>query len=90
MFALGNKTYEHFNAVGKFFDKRLEQLGGERMYEVGIGDDDTKYAAAAVATDHFCLSAALVTKLKASTTTTVFYANIFWRFTMLQFICLSC
>jgi len=41
VFALGNKTYEHFNAVGKFFDKRLEQLGGERMYEVGIGDDDT-------------------------------------------------
>lgn len=26
VFGLGNKTYEHFNAVGKLFDKRLEEL----------------------------------------------------------------
>ena len=42
VFGLGNKTYEHFNAVGKYFDKRLEELGGNRMYQLGIGDDDAK------------------------------------------------
>uniref|UniRef100_A0A914H0M9 NADPH--hemoprotein reductase n=1 Tax=Globodera rostochiensis TaxID=31243 RepID=A0A914H0M9_GLORO len=40
VFGLGNKTYEHFNAVGKFFDKRLEELGAERVFEMGIADDD--------------------------------------------------
>jgi len=40
VFGLGNKTYEHFNSVGKYFDKRLEELGGNRMYQLGIGDDD--------------------------------------------------
>uniref|UniRef100_A0A914LIX6 NADPH--cytochrome P450 reductase n=1 Tax=Meloidogyne incognita TaxID=6306 RepID=A0A914LIX6_MELIC len=40
VFGLGNKTYEHYNAVGKFFDKRLEELGAERIYELGLADDD--------------------------------------------------
>lgn len=40
VFGLGNKTYEHFNAVGKFFDSRLEELGAERVFELGLGDDD--------------------------------------------------
>ncbi|KAL3068651.1 hypothetical protein niasHT_038304 [Heterodera trifolii] len=40
VFGLGNKTYEHFNAVGKFFDTRLEELGAERVFEMGIADDD--------------------------------------------------
>uniref|UniRef100_A0A8C4NFU9 NADPH--cytochrome P450 reductase n=1 Tax=Eptatretus burgeri TaxID=7764 RepID=A0A8C4NFU9_EPTBU len=40
VFALGNKTYEHYNAMGKFVDKRLEELHAERVYELGLGDDD--------------------------------------------------
>jgi len=40
---LGNKTYEHYNAVGKYVDKRLTELGGVRVCEVGLGDDDGKY-----------------------------------------------
>eukprot|EP01137_Pigoraptor_chileana_P000700 Opistho-2@37287 len=40
VFALGNKTYEHYNAMGRLVDKRLEELGGQRLYERGEGDDD--------------------------------------------------
>lgn len=40
VFGLGNKTYEHFNEVGKIFDQRLEELGAERVYQLGLGDDD--------------------------------------------------
>ncbi|XP_060572086.1 NADPH--cytochrome P450 reductase-like [Ruditapes philippinarum] len=40
VFALGNKTYEHYNAMGKYVDKRIEELGGERVFELGQGDDD--------------------------------------------------
>nr|QQZ00429.1 CPR [Cydia pomonella] len=40
VFGLGNKTYEHYNAVAIYLDKRLEELGGTRVYEVGLGDDD--------------------------------------------------
>jgi len=42
VFGLGNKTYEHYNAMGKFFDKKLAELGAERMYPPGEGDDDGK------------------------------------------------
>ena len=42
MFALGNKTYEHYNAMGRFVDKRLEEMGGKRIFEKGVGDDDAK------------------------------------------------
>lgn len=40
VFGLGNKTYEHFNAMGTFVDKRLADMGAQRVYELGLGDDD--------------------------------------------------
>lgn len=40
MFALGNKTYEHFAATGKLIHKHLEVLGGNPLVPVGLGDDD--------------------------------------------------
>ncbi|RXM33903.1 NADPH--cytochrome P450 reductase [Acipenser ruthenus] len=43
VFGLGNKTYEHYNAMGKYVDKRLQQLGAKRIFDLGMGDDDGKY-----------------------------------------------
>ncbi|XP_053624999.1 NADPH--cytochrome P450 reductase [Plodia interpunctella] len=40
VFGLGNKTYEHYNEVAIYLDKRLEELGASRVYELGLGDDD--------------------------------------------------
>lgn len=40
VFGLGNKTYEHYNAVGRSVDKRLTELGAKRIGERGEGDDD--------------------------------------------------
>eukprot|EP01102_Stenamoeba_stenopodia_P017956 TRINITY_DN6515_c0_g5_i2.p1 TRINITY_DN6515_c0_g5~~TRINITY_DN6515_c0_g5_i2.p1 ORF type:complete len:293 (+),score=77.16 TRINITY_DN6515_c0_g5_i2:78-956(+) len=40
VFGLGNKTYQHYNAMGKVFFKRLKELGGEPLFELGLGDDD--------------------------------------------------
>ncbi len=40
VFGLGNRTYEHFNAVARKLDARLEQLGATRIGERGEGDDD--------------------------------------------------
>nr|UYI00189.1 NADPH-cytochrome P450 reductase [Panonychus citri]UYI00190.1 NADPH-cytochrome P450 reductase [Panonychus citri] len=40
VFGLGNKTYEHFNAFGKYVDERLAELGANRVHELGVGDDD--------------------------------------------------
>jgi len=41
VFGLGNKTYEHFNAMGKLADTKLESLGGKRVHVMGVGDDDS-------------------------------------------------
>ncbi|CAF0746438.1 unnamed protein product [Didymodactylos carnosus] len=40
VFGLGNKTYEYYNAVGKYVDRRLSELGAVRVAELGMGDDD--------------------------------------------------
>ena len=40
MFGLGNKTYEHFNAVARRLDKKFEWWGATRVGERGEGDDD--------------------------------------------------
>ncbi|XP_018914300.2 NADPH--cytochrome P450 reductase isoform X1 [Bemisia tabaci] len=40
VFGLGNKTYEHYNEVGIYVDRRLEELGATRVCELGLGDDD--------------------------------------------------
>ena len=40
VFGLGNKTYEHFNAMAIYVDKKLEQLGAKRIHPLGLGDDD--------------------------------------------------
>lgn len=40
VFGLGNKTYEHYNAVGVYADARLAELNGNRVCELGLGDDD--------------------------------------------------
>lgn len=42
MFGLGNKTYEHYNSMAKYVDSRVEELGGVRVFELGLGDDDAK------------------------------------------------
>lgn len=40
VFGLGNKTYEHYNAVGIYADARLAELNGNRVCKLGLGDDD--------------------------------------------------
>ncbi|XP_026081653.1 NADPH--cytochrome P450 reductase-like isoform X1 [Carassius auratus] len=40
VFALGNKTYEHYNAMGKYVDQRMAELGAQRIFDLGMGDDD--------------------------------------------------
>ncbi|KAA0203362.1 hypothetical protein HAZT_HAZT006678, partial [Hyalella azteca] len=40
VFALGNKTYEHYNATGRYVNKRLIELGAKCIHPMGEGDDD--------------------------------------------------
>ncbi|RKP06656.1 hypothetical protein THASP1DRAFT_35095 [Thamnocephalis sphaerospora] len=41
VFGLGNRTYEHFNAVCRRLDTRLTELGARRVCARGEGDDDS-------------------------------------------------
>lgn len=40
IFSLGNKTYEHYNFIGRTLDAKLTSLGATRIGERGEGDDD--------------------------------------------------
>lgn len=40
VFGLGNRQYEHYNAMGKLIQKRALELGGKAVYAYGEGDDD--------------------------------------------------
>lgn len=40
VFGLGNKQYDQYNAMGKFFDEAFDKLGGNRIMKIGTGDDD--------------------------------------------------
>ncbi|KAJ3011486.1 hypothetical protein HKX48_006806 [Thoreauomyces humboldtii] len=40
MFGLGNKTYEHFDAIARRLDRRLPRIGAVRVGTLGEGDDD--------------------------------------------------
>ena len=39
VFGLGDSSYVKYNAVAKRLDKRLADLGGQRLLPVGLGDD---------------------------------------------------
>ncbi|KAF8630895.1 hypothetical protein AX17_005253 [Amanita inopinata Kibby_2008] len=40
VFSLGNRTYEHYNFIGRTIDKVLTNMGAVRIGERGEGDDD--------------------------------------------------
>nr|CAG8653095.1 3544_t:CDS:2 [Entrophospora candida] len=40
VFGLGNKTYEHYNAVGRMIDAKLSEFGAKKIGQAGEGDDD--------------------------------------------------
>ena len=40
VFGLGNKTYEHYNVIGRRVDAALAKMGATRIGERGEGDDD--------------------------------------------------
>ncbi|EFI27187.1 cytochrome P450 oxidoreductase [Coprinopsis cinerea okayama7 len=40
VFGLGNKTYEHYNVIGRRVDAALTNMGAVRIGERGEGDDD--------------------------------------------------
>ena len=42
VFGLGNKTYEHYNAIARIVDRELEKAGATRIGERGEGDGDKR------------------------------------------------
>ena len=42
IFGLGNKTYEHYNAISRRLDARLTRLGAKKVGKRGEGDDDAR------------------------------------------------
>jgi len=40
VYGLGNRQYQYFNSMGKFFHARMQELGAQPVCEVGLGDDD--------------------------------------------------
>jgi NADPH-ferrihemoprotein reductase len=40
VFGLGNRQYEHYNAMGRLVNQRLGELGASPVYRYGEGDDD--------------------------------------------------
>lgn len=40
VFGLGNSQYENFNKMGREFNQKLADLGAERVFDYGEGDDD--------------------------------------------------
>jgi len=43
VFGVGDKSYgNNFNSVAKYFDERLEALGGKRLASIGLGDHSSK------------------------------------------------
>lgn len=40
VFGLGNKQYEQYNAMGKFFYQALQECGAKPIAPLGLGDDD--------------------------------------------------
>lgn len=43
VFGLGDSGYVQFNVIAKKLDKRLEQLGGRRLIDRGLGDDQVQH-----------------------------------------------
>ena len=41
IFGLGDTSYEQFNEMGIQFDKKFEELGGERVFAMGSGNAET-------------------------------------------------
>lgn len=40
VFGLGNRQYEHYNAISRLVDKKMEGYGAKRVFNYGEGDDD--------------------------------------------------
>ena len=40
VFGLGNTQYQHYNVTGISADGLLEKLGANRLYKLGLGDDN--------------------------------------------------